>query len=601
MNNDDLQRELDKLWSRVTAPPEDFLVEAPAAPAASFFDAPSITREVSMEAISLLKRQHREELLRLQQLVELKDRSIREFQDRLSAAEAENVNLRGRSRRSEEEIYQQAFSASTELETAQKGFQEAERRFQEEEKVLRSIAENTRKQLAAETARWREFERQANEREQEYLLKIRELETRTQKAMEVSATKDGAARKSAAELREAKGAVESSLAELLQERQERKAADKERDKALARVKEVEEHVRSLQNLWQEERAQWQELWDRERSTWESQRQQFGAWEEKVRKDREAYHSEMHQLQERETKFADQMAEVLRKAVGAAEKAGAMFQKTTAKAKEVMAVRRRIPIPLPRLDKRFALVAAAVVLLASAYPAWKYTRKLDFELLASHTLDVRNPTGLAREGDNLWVSEWDGRLVSLDPRDPSVVVRTVKIEKEGPYHPSSIAVFSDSLYSLDSAQGRVLRHKVWRPENVLGRWKSPGPAPLALAHDGRNLWSYDAANRVVYRHLGEGDEAGSEAYSLPIDVLPKALCWHEDKLWVYDAKGERVAIMEKKGKTLSIFESSPLDVPVQGLVLVERASKKNSGKRLEMWVLAVPNAGEPSLMKYEVHR
>jgi len=602
MNTDEIQNELDRLWKRVTSPEDAPASFAPVSYGDTpYSNAPSITREVSLEAIALLKRQHREELLRLQQFVELKERSSRELAERLAAAEQEVANQRRKNIQHEEQLYQEVLGTSNELEAAQRQVAEAEKRFHEEETVLRSIADSTRKQLASETARWREFERQAAEREQEYLLQIRSLEARSEKAQEDSARNEGSARRATGELQEAKGAIEGALGELLKERHERETADAERDKALSRVKEVEEHVRELQNLWQEERAQWQELWDRERSTWESQRQQFAAWEEKVRKDRESFHSNLQNMEERETRHAQQMGDLIRNATDAGEKVTTLLQRAGKEAKEAIALRASLPERVRKMTWRQGLLAGlAVLTLASAYPIWMRFHRLEFVLAASHALPLAGPTGMAYEGNSLWLSQWNGDLVSVDPRDPAQTLRRLKSAEPAPYHPVALAVFGDALYSLDSAQGRILRHPLLQPDKVQLRWPSPGPAPLVLTHDGQNLWSYDAATHQVYRHLGEGPQSQTEAYRLPMDVLPSAMGWLKDELFLYDAKGKQFLLLRRNGKSLELVRSRAMEEPVQALVLFTRTAA-GKGEQAELWTLSVPASGGPALRKYHVLR
>jgi hypothetical protein len=604
-NPDDIQRELDRLWQRVTSGPEG---QPPAPPITAssdftFTDAPSITREASMEAISLVKRQHRSELMRLKQLLELKERSVLELRSRLKSSEDELMRMRQNAQRQEETVYQEVLNVSAELDSARKGLEQQAARHEEEQKVLRSVAENMRRQIASETARWREAERSWNEREQQYLLELREMQTRAERLQQESAKQEATQGRSQQELAEAKNAIEKTLAELLQERQDREAAAKERDKAVQRVKEVEEHVQELQNLWQEERTQWQELWDRERSTWESQRQQFRSWEDRVQKQREDFHQNLEKMEDRDTKHAENMAEVLRKSSDSAEKINSMlrsaaktakdaaFAAAAAKPKEFVMMRVRAWKPV------FAAIGLALA-LASAYPVYQYMHRFQVTLAGSHALEANNPTGIAFDGDVVWISQWDGRLTAVDPRDPGVPVRTLKVKAKPPYHPAGMVVWGEKLYSLDTGQSRIFRHTLASPETVEESWPTPGPAPTALTSDGQNLWSYDAATRRVYRHLGEGAESQTEPYEIPVDVVPGAMAWHRGELWVVDAKNSRLVVFALKGKALEQGRAAPLEVPLQAIYLTQRLGDEGE-KRLELWGLSVPSAGLPTFKKFLV--
>ncbi len=146
----------------------------------------------------------------------------------------------------------------------------------------------------------------------------------------------------------------------------------------------------------------------------------------------------------------------------------------------------------------------------------------------------------------------------------------------------------------------MRHPTANPSKIALSWESPGPAPIAIAHDGKNLWSYDAASRAVYRHLGEGRDSQSEPYKVELDVLVSAMSWHRDQLWVYDAKGSQILVFRIEGKSLKLVERAPFATPLQGLVLSYRAGLAGS-QHLELWGLSVPEAGAelPTLKKYRV--
>ncbi|PIP83803.1 MAG: hypothetical protein CO113_11410 [Elusimicrobia bacterium CG_4_9_14_3_um_filter_62_55] len=607
---EELQRELDRLWQRVTHGPPEGMPSAPPTASSDFIfaDSPSITQEASMEAISLVKRQHRSEVLRLKQLVELKDQSVRELKSRLAETETDLQRMRAASQRQEEAVYQEVLNVSAELDSARKGLDEQARRHEEEQKVLRSIAENMRRQLASEATRWREAEHSWNEREQQYLLELRELQTRAERLQQQSAKGEVQAARSHGELSEAKNAIEKTLAELLLERQERETAAKERDKALARVKEVEEHVLELQNLWQEERAQWQELWDRERSTWESQRQQFRAWEERVQKQREDFHQNLEKMEERDTTHAGNMAEVLRKSSDSVEKINTLLRSAAETAKNaattaaVAALGPRPIFPGLRFRSWRAVVAAAAVavLLAASVPVYRYMTRFEAVLASSHAIESTNPTGIAYDGNVVWISQWDGRLTSVDPKDPAVPLRTLRVNAKAPYHPAGMVLWGEKLYSLDTGQSRIFRHSLAAPETVEESWPTPGPAPTALASDGQNLWTYDAATRQMYRHLGEGPQSQSEPYSIPSDLAPSAIAWHRGELWLVDAKQSRLLIFTRNGRVLELQRSTQLAEPLSAILLTQTLGDEG-GSQLELWGLSVPSVGLPTFKKFRIRK
>lgn len=609
MTPEDIQRELDRLWGKVTAGTPSPVPAAPAPPDPaqySLHEAPSIAREATMETLALVKRQHRAEVMRLAQLLELKERSLAEVGERLRQTGLELERVRRRLDGQEGAAMQQAMDLAAELEAAQKNRAAAEARMAEEEARLRAAAEEARRRAASEAARWHALESDWNSREQEYLLRLRELETRLEKTREAASSAAGAEQRALSELGEAKKAVEASLAGLLQERREREDAEGAREKALQRVKDVEERMRELQNLWTEERKQWQELWERERSGWEAKKQEMAAWEERVRQEKESFHQKFGELEERETRHAESMTEILRRSSEAGEKIGDFMRSAAAKAAELARLAPPPPeAPKRRLDWRLAAAAAAVLALAAAaVPAWRWMHRLEFSVLASHALPLERPTAIAFDGDHLWASGWDGVFGVYDPDSMEPVSDPIAVALKDAYHPAGLSIWGGKVYTLDTAQGRILRHPQETPSKVEASWPSPGPAPVALAHDGRGLWSYDAATKTLYRHLGEGPEAQTEQYKVEADAVVTAMRWHKDELWAWDAKSRQVLTLKARGRTFEVLQAAPLpELPTSGtqsFLLTYRAGADKT-QRLELWALTGDAAGQPLLKKFSVRR
>ena len=157
---------------------------------------------------------------------------------------------------------------------------------------------------------------------------------------------------------------------------------------------------------------------------------------------------------------------------------------------------------------------------------------------------------------------------------------------------ALAMSGDALYSLDAAQGRVVRHAIGRPSDVKALWPSPGPAPAVLAHDGKNLWSYDAVTRTFYRHLTEGADAVAENFRAELEVVPTAMAWRDGELWVYDSKGKQMVVFGLRGHALEPRKAAAFPAPALSLTMVFAPSDKGRSA-LELWALSPAGADSPA--------
>lgn len=583
MNADELQAELDKLWSRVASVPDDEAGLGAIAPPA--VETGSLVRDASLEAMQLLRRQREAETSELRHLLALKERAVADLADQVRSAQAEILRLRQQSGVRDRQVLSDVLGVSGKLQVAQGALQESQERAAKEEQVLRDVAEKTRQQLAAEIARWRELEHQWNQREQQYLLDLKESQTLLKRAEEVAAKSDERARKVSDDLKDAKGAVEATLAGLLSERKERETADQERARALKRVSEVEEHFQELQRIWQEERKQWQELWDRERSGWDARQQELSGWESKLRGEREAWHADLRSKEEAEVRFAEQMAKNLRESSEA----------TSRLAGALTAMRSAISgAPEGGGLRRFgAVLLAAAIVASGALPVWRYATRLRLVPLAAETVAADNATAIACDGSQLWISEWSGRLLSLDPAHPSRLLSAAQVAAAGPYHPTALAVFGETLWSVDTAQARILRHASADPAVPRDSWASPGPAPLALAHDGTRLWSYDAVNRTLYRHEGEGPQAQVRGFPLDLDVVPTSMQWTGPDLWLHDSKGHRLLRLRVQEGAVLVVDTVPMAASVVSIAI------RGGARGRAAWALLGDARGGYSVQRLEL--
>ena len=151
----------------------------------------------------------------------------------------------------------------------------------------------------------------------------------------------------------------------------------------------------------------------------------------------------------------------------------------------------------------ALVAVTVgVLLATVAAA----KGVPGTVLRHLPLTMKTPTGLAWDGQHLWVADLDtARLYELDPADGTV------------------------LASLDA----------------------PGYQPMGLTWDGSKLWVVDALDKTAY---AIDPASGITERALPLDTdAPKGIAWDGSTLWTVDAHAGVVSRLDDEdGTTFASF-------------------------------------------------
>ena len=601
-NPDDLSREIDRLWARagsVSTEPSSASVIPSLPPVGA-----TVGAEIAWETVALLKRQQHQSESTWQQAMSAREEALRVLRARLETAENELSRLRARADGMDERGLVDALDAQQKIETAQKAASLAEARHAEERRALEEALQSLRERLASETVRGRASEQRWQSREQQYLIDLKELQSLAARREKEASAGDKSVRSLEAGMGEAKNALERTLGELLLERKESERARGEREAALKKVNELRVHVDELSKIWEEERAQWRELWDRERSTWESKRVELAQWEENLRREREAWHAELKAKETahlaltedlsgkiRETSLtAEKMSDLIstfdRKSADDAARAVEGAQLYAARSRERAGRRRRWTIA-----SVVALVASAAVV-----PAWRAASVWRFEVQATSPAPTANPSALAFDGSLLWVTDWSGALVAVDPADPRRIVRQASPAPGGPYRPTAVAVGGGALWTLDAAQPRLLRHSATAPERILAARPSPGPAPTALAFDGETVWSYDAVDRALTRH--GGDDAPAQSFALPDDAAPDAMAWADGRIWIYDAKGRRLLIysVEKDKLVRAAVQPMP-ESNVLGLAVAG-----TSAERL-VYVLLGPSGAraQAAIVRYRIKR
>jgi hypothetical protein len=553
--------------------------------------------------MAMLKTQQRRREAALGDAIAAKEESLKHWRARAEALQTEAADLRGRADGSDELVFAQLLDAQQRLEGAARALEHERSVHEEERRVLQAALDESQARIAAEAARAREAEARWSRRETQNLIDLKDVQSSAERRQKEAAQADQAVSALKGSLSEAKNALEKTLAELLLERHERVRVEDERARALKKTDEVEQHFADLQKLWEEERAQWRELWDRERSTWEAQRQELAQWEETLRREREAWHSELQEKEKSHLSFTDSLTGKIRETSVAAEQVAQRMRQIENREERDRAVQAQANVEAGRTTtararriRAAATVLAGALLIAAAFPAWRWAAEWRYEPESTAPVAALNPTALAFDGTLLWIADWGGRISAFDPADPRRAVREIAVPAGSIFRPTALAFGDGRMWTLDAARARLLRAQAARPETVVASIPSPGPAPTALAFDGTSLWSYDAANRALYRHAA--DEATNQSFPIEDEVVPNALAWVEGRLWLHDTKSRRIMIYALEGGRFALKETHPSpDAATVGFVV----TPGESGRRV--WALVGPSSerSQPALLRLRLRR
>jgi sugar lactone lactonase YvrE len=176
-----------------------------------------------------------------------------------------------------------------------------------------------------------------------------------------------------------------------------------------------------------------------------------------------------------------------------------------------------------------------------------------------------PTGLAAEGRLLWVADQDQKLAfRIDPRN-GLATRTIELDLE---RPEGLAWDGTHLWCVDGKMDRLVKLD---PEDGTSILSLPAPSlnPTGLAYDGNYLWVADRIDDQVYR---VDPLTGEAVMRLPSPGrYPYGLAWVLGGLWCADYEsdlldrialdGERKHLVTKERKAsvefvLDLINSGP---------------------------------------------
>ncbi len=581
MENSEWDRKLDDLWERVSSRRGSGLYGpashggSPAVGTSAFHG----VRESDAETIQFIRHHHKEEERQWKQMLELKEITLKELGQNLEETQNSLKDLKARYQAEQERSLQLSLDTSLRMEESGAVLRKQKASHDKEIKLLQEIVERTRLEIKSVEARLETLRKKRDDWEKKY----------AQTALENEGLKENNSKKEG-QLGQAKEAVEKTLGELLSERKAKSDAEADKQRLSTQIKDLESRIEGLNANWEAERKEWRELWDRERSVWETHRQEFAAWEERLRSERQAWHEKLRGEEQKEVEYASQWTNILKEASQWSHRMAQVLKIFAMKgaAFPMGLVSEPVSRTVKRASRRAIAVAAVSIVAIGVLAFWThdYRSRIHIALAAEYPLDLPNPTAMLSTGDGIWIADWEEGLTFRDKNDIGRTLGTMGQFVDEPFRPAAIALDLDCLWILDMAQLRFLKRSM-ETGKIFETVVTPGPAPAGLAHDGKNLWSFDAATGLVYRFAMDPKNGVEASFHLPDTESPLAMQWAlsrtaepggTDNLWLLDTNGglKRMALKDGSFKTVSSQEigTGVLSFSVQGKVLwtLERREK-----------------------------
>ncbi|MCX5784384.1 MAG: hypothetical protein NTX59_01715 [Elusimicrobia bacterium] len=518
MDPKEIDRQLEDMWKKVSG--RNYTPDAPSLP-------PDVWAS-NLDTLKLLKDNYSKAEGEWRRMLEMKESNLRDLSAQLEETKAHLAELKQHYHIAGEKLMNEELSAALNLEELKKTLAAQKKNHAREITLLKEVLERTKTEMVSLGERVDALRRERDDWQKKFSeLSVSEADFKD-KAADLEH-----------KLGNAKEAVERTLTELFAERKNRQDAEN-KIKALEKTtKELSGGLETAKINWDAERTQWRELWDRERSVWETHRQEFAVWEERLRSEREAWTARMREEENKGVQAASGLSSLLKDTSEWSEKVTQILKLYALKGVQLPQTFVPSSIPAGPAPKKFfirmaaALLAAVLLMAPLAWWLYNFRTQVQLKPAGGYALDAPNPSGLAVSKDGFWVADWNRGLMLKDKKDLS----TLKIfsgAAGGPFRPTALAAAADGLWALDMSQLLFIK-KDFKDGTTLETVKTPGPAPQALAYDGANLWSFDAASGLLYKY--SLDPKGGVSASFEVKGLKNlsAMQWRGGELWALDSK------------------------------------------------------------------
>lgn len=198
-------------------------------------------------------------------------------------------------------------------------------------------------------------------------------------------------------------------------------------------------------------------------------------------------------------------------------------------------------PRPRSAPLYLFAVLLFFGLAFSYSALQRREELrrsSLDRRQSWDLPYQHPAAMAFDGNNLLISDWftqtlyihDAQAPEGEDAPRELPVRKVVAFPAEP--PTALAMVKDAAWTL-TAQGSVARRMRDGKWTVLGRYPAGSSRPVGIAFDGLYLWTVDAREKKILKHLVDDRLTVLASFPYP-GAKAAALAFDGKSLWSLDA-------------------------------------------------------------------
>lgn len=178
-----------------------------------------------------------------------------------------------------------------------------------------------------------------------------------------------------------------------------------------------------------------------------------------------------------------------------------------------------------------LVYGVVFVILTYWPLemTKEVSSLIMPIISEYDMPFKTPTGLAYDGEVLWVSSPRSKyIVALDPENGDII-RNITNPVSTPWG----LAWDGSYLWIDSANSLKLYQINTIDGSVISSINAPGINPSGLTWDGSYLWVSDFVTEKIYQ-VDPSSGMVLKDIDTPIPgKIPTGLAWYGAKLWVSD--------------------------------------------------------------------